>query len=398
MEQVCVYCHGRSRDLEFSLEHIWPRSLGGDALPTHFRSDEVCRTCNSRLGQWVDGAFLKNWFIQAEATGTGYEYLDPDKPCILPIMYMGFDDEFPVQEGEVCERYAGPAGAHIYHIHSRDDERWEAYTGGDFIKRKRGEGGRAYIALTTTVQYWAQASLISFAAQFPFAKCRSATMLGGDPLEIGVLNSGQGPLTEVEKIEVDFILGRSTSQLNKLVVDIHFADRFLAKLALGLGHTMLGPKVSNSVYADQLRTYLWTQGPDARSAFSIRGSGFWKTSDEAPTPQILRWPGAWVITLHAMKDGFGFAVCTPSGRLMSMLMSDEPSLYPHEVSHMYKDGVCYVVAPSRSLAIGPINLVEYITHKQGLRLHPGLSALQRMKTDRSKWPPFRGSSDGTSTE
>jgi len=101
--------------------------LGGAACPEIFQTEQVCRRCNSLAGQWIDGVFLKSWFVQNETGINAQLYLDPKKPGISPLFYMGFDEEIPLPEGEVCERWIGPAGAHIYHIHQRDDERWHSF-------------------------------------------------------------------------------------------------------------------------------------------------------------------------------------------------------------------------------------------------------------------------------
>src|SRR5258707_13785841 len=143
----CIYCEGRRGDSQFSKEHIWPAALGGDACPEIFRTFQVCRRCNSLAGQWADGAFLKSWFLQNEAGVNSLLYMNPDQPGVAPLAYMGFDEEIVTADDEICERWIGPAGAHIYHIHLRDEERWHSFAGGGFLRWKRTAPGPRQLCL-----------------------------------------------------------------------------------------------------------------------------------------------------------------------------------------------------------------------------------------------------------
>ena len=46
----CYYCGFEKPPSDFSDEHIWPDALGGDALPSFWRTNNVCRACNSMSG------------------------------------------------------------------------------------------------------------------------------------------------------------------------------------------------------------------------------------------------------------------------------------------------------------------------------------------------------------
>jgi HNH endonuclease len=78
MLKTCVYCEQDKPEEEFDLEHIWPDALGGDLLPALFQTNDVCQRCNNLAGLFVDGAFLKSWFGQAERATGAYDYVDLD--------------------------------------------------------------------------------------------------------------------------------------------------------------------------------------------------------------------------------------------------------------------------------------------------------------------------------
>lgn len=385
----CIYCEGRSGDAEFSLEHIWPQALGGNACPEIFKTRQVCRRCNSIAGQWVDGAFLKSFFIHSENAVAAHDYLDPAKPSSVPLVYIGLDQEFPLGNDEVCERWIGPAGESIYHIHPRDDDRWSTISGGNFIQRKSGDGGRAYIALTSPSMYWYEVALRSFVRHFPNAGRRCVTPVEGAPLPEKIKAFDENPITDKEQAEVLFIRSRPTgTQHMSVPIHVNFSDRFLAKLSIGLAHTTLGPSVSASPYASELRKLLWSKSPDEPKDIAVFGSGFW--DHRGVDDRIMKsfpWAGAWMIALMPFKDAFGLVLYTPGGRGMSMMISDNPSLWPPDTYEKFGQGVVYLIVPERQLAIGPIPLLRYLAHKDGGWKHPELEALERMRIDINSLPP-----------
>lgn len=65
--KTCIYCGLDKKNNEFADEHIWPDALGGDFLPTFWRTDDVCGSCNNMSGVFVDGAFIKSFFGAGDA-------------------------------------------------------------------------------------------------------------------------------------------------------------------------------------------------------------------------------------------------------------------------------------------------------------------------------------------
>ena len=90
-ERRCSYCGRTKLIAEFNLEHIWPDALGGDALPPPWLTEKVCARCNELSGRFVDGEFIKSWFISHERSNAAREYLDWSQPerNWLPLSYMG---------------------------------------------------------------------------------------------------------------------------------------------------------------------------------------------------------------------------------------------------------------------------------------------------------------------
>lgn len=384
---VCIYCAGRSRDDTMSLEHIWPQSLGGATAPPIFQTHDVCRKCNSTCGLFVDGAFLKSWFIAAERGASAHDYLDPSRPGPAPFWYMGVDNGFPVDDGEVCERWLGLAGEQIYHVHEQDADRWSSFAGGDVIRRKV-DPGRVYIWLTSPTEYWSLVALTSLIQQFPKAARRCMTQVDGLP-SIGVAMPADPPRSDKEERESTWLSGHvnGMAQPHRLAIQVDFSDRFLAKLSLGLAHTILGSGASASPYADQLREMLWSRDPSLREGIELRGTGFWNTGPLAAVPDFIRWPGAWCLLLTSVGEGFGFALTTPSGRFMSMMISDDPSVWQIDVDRTLLNGAVFVFVPQRGRIIGPVPMFDFIGHRMGNARRPELTELEQMRSPLEALPP-----------
>ena len=54
----CIICHRDNQEL--SDEHVIPEAIGGC-----YHIYNVCKDCNSRLGDHVDKLFLNHWLIKA---------------------------------------------------------------------------------------------------------------------------------------------------------------------------------------------------------------------------------------------------------------------------------------------------------------------------------------------
>lgn len=384
----CIYCLGQSGEPKFSLEHIWPRALGGVFMPKLFKTDQVCIRCNSRAGQFVDASFLKSWFIAADNTFAAHRFLDKDNPTAIPLLYMGIAQDFPCEADEVCERWIGPAGDSISHIHKRDGERWDTFAGGDMIARKR-DPGRAYISFASSNQYWVICSIKSFMARFDGAVHRSTTQIDGLPADWGLLNPHDEPLSERERRDVEFIRGQSPAKHTLVPTQIDFADRFLCKLALGLAFNILGSQILRSPYVSELRRGLWMADFEERQRLQVRGTSFWKDMGDDRFRNLMHWPGAWVIMLSAFPEGFGLLLVMPGGRQIGRLIAEGHKGWAPEAGPTYGQGKVYVVVPQRQTVIGPLSFLEYISFKAGLGQSSALDRLKAMEVDLKDLPPKR---------
>ena len=173
---------------------------------------------------------------------------------------------------------------------------------------------------------------------------------------------------------------------NTFAVGINFADRFLCKLALGIGSFILNPEFKESPSADLLRKGMWTKARTDRELLPIRGTGFLGNKNTMSNlDDIFKWTGGHSIVI--MKAQSQLAMYTNFYEVNSAVIqiSDEPQHWEGKV----EEGLIYVISPSLQKAVGPLDLTDYIAH----RVEPQLicKPLQDLENEMNKFgdlPPF----------
>jgi hypothetical protein len=388
----CIYCGINKPNTEFSEEHIWPAALGGDLLPAFWRTNDVCRACNNSSGVFVDGAFIKSFFISGERALDALDYLSPDNPKrILPLSYLGEMQNVTTQNNEVADFWVCAPGANIVHFRSANEEdMWNSYAGGDPRRAsKRSKAGRVVVALTTAEYYWILTALSSVKHHFPKAD-KFVTNLELPPTtkhfkELNPKDRQQAAdLKFFEEIEA----ARSRGELlhNRIVISINADGRFLAKLGLAVGHKLFGDQFLQSQYGLDLRKAFREANIERRRQIPVRGSGYLKNVDLRGLQEQLRWPGGWVLFILHHDNTLSLSVQPPSGRTMTVQITDDPVLL-QELAPEYRDGVAWLTVPPAASATEAISLSEYLAHQMGELENPQLMEIAKQRSRKSDLPP-----------
>lgn len=394
--RVCIYCGEEKPDEAFSDEHIWPHALGGDFLSHDvWRTDDVCQRCNAISGVFIDGAFIRSWMGQAELSNGSHEYLaGKGKVTALPLDYLGPIQEVPLPEGHVADYWAGPCGANIIHIRPDDgDEQWTTYAGGD-PRGKKSKAGRAYMALTSEEEFWILVSLESFRWHFERAEriVVNAEIPPKWPFKKPDLNDAM-QAEDMKTVDAVINAGRNGSWLHvRPAISLDLGTRMLAKLGLGVGYKLLGSAFLKTEYAKNLRLGMREANVEKRRRIPVRGSGFLGGPGLGGAEEILKWPGGWVLMLSIVEDKLGLCIISPSGRSMTVLISDDQSLLA-TLEPKYANGTVWITVPTAKEAIGPILLPEYLGHQTNTAPLPSLVALASKRGDRMKLPPCRSADE-----
>ena len=390
--RTCLYCGEQMDDREFSLEHIWPEALGGDTLPDFWRTDAVCRRCNSISGLFVDGEFIKGALGNIERWTAGVVYSDKEEPDYLiePLAYMGIVSDLPIPSGRIVDFWLGPCGSHVVHIrpssHSRD---WITYSGGDpRAASQRSKAGRVYVGLTTEHPFWIISCLLSVKAHFRKAEGILVNM--DVPTEWKYFKpidaDDESQAEEMVTVTAIKEAAREGRQIrNQVTIGTDTGSRLLAKLGLAVGHSLFGAAFMRTEYAAMLRRGFREADAGRRRMIPIRGTGYTTRGMDERLEEFLSFPGAWVLFIKRLDCELVLSVVTPSGNTMSVVVTDDPAL-SEQLETTYDDGVLWMTIPSLQQAIGPMSLPDYVAHQSGEILCPTLTAIARKRIDCGKLP------------
>jgi hypothetical protein len=390
--KTCIYCGFEKPEEEFSDEHIWPDALGGDFLPPFWRTDDVCAKCNSASGVFVDGAFIKSFFVSGERSLDALDYLDPDKPTgILPLSYLGTIQNIATQEGEVADFWVCAPGANIVHFRKASEEgTWNTYAGGDPRRQsKRSKAGRAVIALTSKEPYWVYTALSSVKHHFAKAD-KFVTNVQLPPTakhfrELDPNDPQQAADLRFFKV-MEENAARGERLHNQIAIALGAEGRFLAKLALALGYKLFGARFLQTTAGLDLRKAFREANFAKRKQILTKGSDYLRSVDLGGIEEKLRWPGGWVLLLLRHPNALSLTVQPPSGRIMVIQVTDDPDLLD-DLSVEYRDGIAWLTVPATARGVGPIPYPEYLAHQIGQRAHPELRELEVLRGQRGSLPP-----------
>jgi HNH endonuclease len=384
--EICIYCDRKpTQSNAFTLEHIWPSALGGYLLLELFRSKNVCRSCNSTLGIFVDGAFLKGYAGAMERFHGSYEYADlqPSSRSILPLVYIGQAQNLGQEGKTIIDVWIGPCGAHVLHFWTDDSHHdWKTYAGGRPSRKKNDD--RVYVSLCSKDTDWAIATFRSVEAQFPKARLYAMNFVfdGNNPTRfIDPPKDSDCVTRDLQAVEIFKNASAEGANIqNRIVLDINSERRWLCKIALGLGSKICVPAFWDSDYRKALRDALWSQSNYDEDT-SIRGSGYWALDGVLKS---LSMPAAWVLLLAPTPEGMGLIVITPSGKSMSICLCDDLSL----VQPNYRNTTqVFLVLPTIGKSVGPLLLEEFVAHRVGAVRHIEISKIESKQVEFGSLPP-----------
>jgi hypothetical protein len=265
----CPYC-GREKET-FTDEHVVPRALGGNVEPANPFKLRVCDTCNAASGRRVDGRFVRSFLVHNARAQAANDFYDPRVEPVIPLFYFGPQHDWP-DTSTVCDFWLGPTGDSIFHVHrpyseEPSDRAWVGKP--PHLKSSAVDRGVVYVGVVGTNPEWHP--IIDRSVREAF--------LPGTPIHyLNAAPEGQQPpfpaVAAERQAQLDWI--RSCGQLRRgrFVIDLVAGDRFLAKLALGIGTITLGDDFCRSQQASVLRSALWERDPKKRRKLKFKGKDF----------------------------------------------------------------------------------------------------------------------------
>lgn len=375
MSKVCIFCNIEKPENDFSLEHIFPQSLGGALASDLFKTRHVCQRCNSILGLFVDAPLVKNYFSQNDMADNALHYIDLNKPRPLPLRYMGVHQNFVSDPKLTCELWMGPHGGLVYHRRLKADSRYDTIAGGNPIDNKKF-GGEVYIFAQHSDEYWNLVLLLSVIRSFKSAKRISGNI---------ELPKDDNYFHEPTPDENEFLSNLKDAQgkvhKGSLAVQIGFEQRFLCKFALGIGVNRLGEQYLDSADAKELRKALWAKTPDERDSYDVEYSDFFQNR-EPKEARFLAWPGVHTVMLYPIYGRLVAIIYLYGKNRMMVTISKDESLWSASIEQTE----VYVLCPSLDKFFGPICVEDLLAHRLGHRQISELAEIEAKRFDPSTLP------------
>ncbi|WP_244915560.1 hypothetical protein [Phaeobacter inhibens] len=325
-----------------------------------------------------------------ESVASATAYLDPKKPSAIPLTFLGLTEDVGLEHDEVCERWLGPAGDHIYFFHKKDRDDWNAFAGGDVLARKGRDKGHAYMCITSASQFWQQVALHSFQETFKRAKRLVLNASLSDGREWTTQDYELVPLPD----DKDRTQQRHMRSINQLSAPLHQASpiidggfdyRFSVKLALGIGSKLFGDDFVGSDYAMKLRSELWNANLLDR-ATGIKLKPYFSASEDDTTKNVLSVEGVWTLTLSKVQKSIVLAVNTPTGKDFGICLHPDWERCDLRMGYELLQGQTFLIAPKIRKMWGPINTTEIVAHNLKVERSNDVADALSLQTDPDELP------------
>ena len=369
----CLYCGKAKEGKESSLEHAIPQFMGGDSAPRSFHLSNVCKGCNNRLGLFVDASYGKSWFLtNTFALAARDLCIKVDDPGI-PLIYIGPVDipNLDIPDEHIAEHWIGPSGETVIWVR-KHDERMHSYAGGNPISAKK-EASVAYFFPVTSEESRFWLGWRSF--QRAFAK-RSARMILGAQLA-GLGDDPNANLTSLKFSEPSEVDIRNVSAIRaamegelaaKIAMDLRFSQRFMCKMALGVGYSLFGEDFLTESVALEARKGLW---PNVEAGTStIRGTDPLRTMN-MPNAALLGYPSAVVVIVLRVENKWCLTV-TVDEKMPFTIELGSGSLKSSQVDQ--EEGYALLLFPYLDKAF-EMTFAEVLAHRLGAMPNPQLQEI-----------------------
>lgn len=390
-QRRCIYCNNLKDQSAFSLEHIFPTSLGGKVITDNlFKTRYVCKDCNNKLGLYVDGIFLKNFFIKNSSSTDYLGYVDlHDDQYTLPFMYMGINEIIKHPNFEYCDYWMWHGGSRIYHFHNNYSEKFNAFAGGNPIgHHEKKRAGEAYLVSSTNNPIWIKKLLISFKEYFKNAKRYSINIIIQNKNDFLLIPS------EFENQMIDKISKVANDiQKNQIVIQLGFELKFLSKIALALGHNLFGDQYYSSMYANMLRGVIWENDYKKLPEYEHQMSNFFGDENNPlkNLSEIIAWKGGHTIILFPIENKLLLLLyLSGDKRPIVLTITDELNQYENVQLSEFQNGFVWILIPQRKIFKGAYGLPEYLAYRTGDKSFiEELREIEILFTNVKDLPPFR---------
>jgi hypothetical protein len=379
----CLYCNEEKK--EFTKEHIIPKSIGGVFEPENpFLINNVCQRCNNIAGLYIDAPFTKNWLLNNSRVSNTKKYIDLKSKPILPLTYFGILSELTFEK-KICEYWSGPTGDGIYHFHEPYPEEVNiAIDGRPKNKKVEFDRGFVFLMIRSNNPEWHPSIIFSVLENFKGA--------------MFYIGNGQPPqLKEFHGIPNELkILHNQILGLNKkthtcqISIAMGFEERFLAKIALGIGFKYLDDSFASSDDANLLREFMNEKDWEKRKNIGVKFTGIipkMGNHDSDFLKDITTWKGGHTILLLPFGEMLSLWVNFYEHHTFGVLITKDKNHWDGKID---KSGLLFVLTPTLKKFTGPLNLITLFAHNSEDVLYENkhLKEMEILMNENSNLPPI----------
>ncbi|WP_137009960.1 HNH endonuclease [Aquitalea aquatilis] len=374
---TCLYCGKEKQQSESSLEHAIPQFMGGEYAPKIFQLPNVCKTCNNNLGLWVDASYAKSWFITNYLAEAARLLCTKSDDPGLPLRCMGRAQipNLNVPDGHAAEHWIGPSGETVTWIRPHD-ERMDSYTGGNPIDTKKKPSVAYFFPVSESPEKHAL-GLRSFhraldkrkARKILCAELRDTNGAAVNPKIWGFDSPTPDEETDRDVIRAAIHAGNIPVQLS---VNTKFDQRFMCKLALGIGYSLFGEECLSHTTAAEARKGVWPASDGTKSA--IRGTSTLFAGD-TPFAKVAGYPGA--VAIIVMKTGPSWSMCVSIDEKLPFIIELGPgSMASQHVNP--EEGYALLLFPYLENCV-ELTMAALIAHRLEVMKHPALEQIDAIR-------------------
>jgi hypothetical protein len=166
--------------------------------------------------------------------------------------------------------------------------------------------------------------------------------------------------------------------------DLDCGERFVAKLALGIGSLTLGSRFCESEDAATLRRFMWTSEAEARGQLDVRGAGLFHDGSRA-LASAMNWNACHVLSLYPLKDMLALNAVFYGAHALTVGICKTPDLWRPSLG---AESRLWVVAPGLRRFAGPMSLPEFVAAQRNSSERSPLEPLRVAFQEAVRAPPF----------
>jgi hypothetical protein len=264
-------------------------------------------------------------------------------------------------------------GGSAFHLRPKSKPEDEHVVGGHPANRKK-QAGVVFINATGCSPHWARNLLLSCAEHFEHSRriALNIEFEEGSPYKRYVDEPTPEDAIAIEKITNLDKYGNEDGAVHH---QAGFEQRFLAKLALGLGMNRFGEEFLCSESAKKLKICLRNSNMETRLQSGILFTEFFTGSADADVFSIFSMDGVHAIVLQSMMGRIWMHFILYGRRPLSISMTDGVETWADKLPNPE----VYFICPPAGLFAGPIPLAKLINHQRGRIIIPALRDIEEKR-------------------